>query len=72
MSRRPRGMFGLGLLAALAGAAYGGQAPSATGAVGAAPILVGFRAAHHSGFDRIVFEFRERCPRDGRCAMSIG
>jgi hypothetical protein len=62
MSGRPRGMLGLGLLAALAGAAYGGQAPSAPGAVGPAPILVGFRAAHHSGFDRIVFEFAGTVP----------
>jgi hypothetical protein len=62
MSRHPRGMLALGLVAALAGAAYGGEAASATGAGGAAPVLVGIRAAHHSGFDRIVFEFSGAVP----------
>jgi len=45
------------MLAALAGGASGGQAASTTSAMGPAPLLVGIRAAHHSGFDRIVFQF---------------
>jgi hypothetical protein len=62
MSGHPRGMLALGLAAALAAAAYGGQAAFATGAGGAGPVLVGIRAAHHSGSDRIVFEFSGAVP----------
>ena len=38
----------------------------ATGAVPAVPTLVGIRAAHHAGFDRIVFDFRGGVPSSAR------
>lgn len=62
MNHHPRGLLALGLTAALAGAAYGGQAAFATGPTGVVPILVGAQAAHHSGFDRIVFQFSGAVP----------
>jgi hypothetical protein len=37
-------------------------APAATRATQATPTLVGIRAAHHPGFDRIVFEFEGGLP----------
>ena len=57
MNRLARRMLAVGMLAALAGGASGDQAGAATSAVGPAPLLVGIRAAHHSAFDRIVFQF---------------
>ena len=52
-----RGILAVGLVAALIGSAFGRDVPHATGAVGPTSVLVGVRAAHHPGFDRIVFQF---------------
>ena len=53
------------LVALLAGVllpAFAGSAPAAQGA----PTLVGIRAAHHPGFDRVVFDFRGGVPANVR------
>lgn len=58
--RRPRQLFRLLLIAALVA-----PAAIATGSVATAttvPTLVGVRAAHHPGYDRIVFDFAGGLP----------
>jgi hypothetical protein len=48
--------------AALAVSAPGGQAASPAGRAASTPLLVGIRASHHRGFDRIVFDFAGSVP----------
>lgn len=60
---RPRGKplplrtLAVGLVAAFTGGASGGHAASTTTPMSPTPRLVGVHAAHHRGFDRIVFQF---------------
>jgi hypothetical protein len=62
MKRHSGGILAVGLVAALIGGASSGNTAHATGAVGSGSLLVGVRAAHHSGFDRIVFQFSGAVP----------
>jgi sporulation and spore germination protein len=57
-----RRMLAVGMLAALAIGAGCGEAASTTRATGPTPLLVGIRTAHHSRFDRIVFQFTGALP----------
>lgn len=66
--RIPRPLVALFALALVPGAAVGGQAISGVSAHAAAPsqpTLVAVRAAHHTGFDRVVFQFRGGLPARG-------
>ena len=38
------------------------SAPATPGSASSAPVLTSIRAAHHPGFDRLVFQFRGRVP----------
>lgn len=48
--------------------AAGSSAPSAPAAASVVPTLVGIRAAHHPGYDRIVFDFKGGLPAKRRAA----
>ena len=52
----------LGLVLTMGGTATAATATAAT----PAPVLTAIRAAHHPGFDRLVFQFREECQRSAR------
>ncbi|MGZ4231389.1 MAG: GerMN domain-containing protein [Solirubrobacteraceae bacterium] len=62
MNRLAQRVLALGMFAALAGGAASSQAASTTSAMGPAPLLLGIGAAHHSGFDRVVFRFSGAVP----------
>ena len=55
-------VIAIALVVALAVNAPGGQAASRASATATAPRLVGIRAAHHPGFDRVVFQFTGALP----------
>ena len=55
-------VIAIALVGALAVNAPGGQAASRASATATAPRLVGIRAAHHPGFDRVVFQFTGALP----------
>ena len=55
-------MVVLGVLTATTGGVAAGQLARAHGVTQATPVLVGITAAHHPGFDRIVFQFAGALP----------
>lgn len=59
MLRKGWGLVPAVLVTVLVGLSIGGSGASASGPYGnpAPPLLVDVRAAHHDGFDRVVFEF---------------
>lgn len=69
---RPRGhiISALGLLTALAVGAWADRAVSMTGSARVTPVLVAVQAAHHRGFDRIVFTFSGTVPSGRRVSYA--
>ena len=55
-------VFAITLLVALAVNAPGGQATTPVTTPATTPRLVGIRAAHHPGFDRVIFQFAGAVP----------
>ena len=61
-SRRVGGTFAVALVVALAVAGGGGRAASPAASPASTPRLVGIRAGHSGGVDRVVFEFAGAIP----------